>query len=102
MTEFLREGDLDSLKQWTLYEWPVGCKWEHKKGLSLIGDTASPTTPFSGERVNKVMKASLELAGLIEKSQDPNDDLTLDRAVLLYEQLMFPRAEKIQAMTMKK
>ena len=100
MTEFLRQGDLDGLKHWTLYELPVGCKWEHKKGFTLIGDAASLMTPFGGEGVNKAMKDSLELAELIEKSQDPNDDLTLDQAVLLYEQLMFPRAEKIQAMTM--
>jgi 2-polyprenyl-6-methoxyphenol hydroxylase-like FAD-dependent oxidoreductase len=100
MTEFLRRGDPDGLKHWTLYELPVGCKWEHKKGFTLIGDAASLMTPFAGEGVNKAMKDSLELAELIGKSQDPNDDLTLDQAVLLYEQLMFPRAEKIQAMTM--
>lgn len=80
--------------------WPVGFKWEHKKGFTLIGDASSLTTPFSGEDVNKAMKDSLELAELIEKSQDPKDDLTLDQAVLLYEQLMFPRAEKLQATTM--
>lgn len=74
----------------------MGCKWEHKKGLTLIGDAASLMTPFGGEGVNKAMKDSLELGELIEKSQNPNDDLTLDRAVLLYEQLMFPRAEKVQ------
>ena len=101
MTEFFRQGDLDGLRQWTLYELPVGSKWEHKKGFTLIGDAASLTTPFSGEGVNKAMKDSVELAELIEKSQDPDDDLTLDEAVLRYEQLMFPRAEKIQAMTMK-
>ncbi len=100
MTELLRQGDLDGLKQWTLYELPVGCKWEHKKGFTLIGDAASLMTPFAGEGVNKAMKDSLELAELIEKSQDPNEDLTLDQAVLLYEQIMFPRAEKVQAETM--
>lgn len=100
MTEFLRQGFQGSLKQWTLYELPVGSKWEHRKGLTLIGDAASLATPFSGEGVNKAMKDSLELAELIEKSQDPNEDLPLDRAVLLYEQLMFPRAEKLQATTM--
>lgn len=57
-------------------------------------------TPFGGEGVNKAMKDALELAQLIEKSQDANDDLTLDRAVLLYEQRMFPRAAKVQATTM--
>lgn len=100
MTELFRQGDLDELKHWTLYELPVGYKWDHKQGFTLIGDAASLATPFSGEGVNKAMKDSLELAELIEKSQDPNDDLTLDQAVLLYEQLMFPRAEKVQARTM--
>lgn len=100
MTELLRQGDLDSLKHWTLYELPVGYRWEHQKGFTLIGDASSLATPFSGEGVNKAMKDSLELAELIEKSQDPNDDLTLDQAILSYEQLMFPRTEKLQATTM--
>ncbi|MCJ1484129.1 hypothetical protein MMC06_004297 [Schaereria dolodes] len=100
MIELLRQGELDGLKHWTLYELPVGFKWEHKEGFTLIGDAASLMTPFSGEGVNKAMKDSLELAELIEKSQNPNDKLTLDQAVLLYEQQMFPRAEKIQAITM--
>jgi 2-polyprenyl-6-methoxyphenol hydroxylase-like FAD-dependent oxidoreductase len=100
MTEFFRQGDLDGLKHWTLYELPVGSKWEHKKGFTLIGDAASLMTPFAGEGVNKAMKDSLELAELIEKSQDPNNNLTLDQAVLLYEQQMFPRAERTQAKTM--
>ena len=100
ITELLRQGDVEGLKHWTLYELPVGSKWEHKEGFTLIGDAASLATPFSGEGVNKAMRDSLELAELIEKSQDPNGELTLDQAVLLYEQLMFPRAEKMQAITM--
>lgn len=100
MTEFLRQGDPSGLRHWTLYELPIGCKWEHKKGFTLIGDAASLATPFSGEGVNKAMKDSFQLAELIEKSQDPEDDLTLDQAVSSYEQLMFPRAEKFQAVTM--
>ena len=102
MTEFLKQADLDSLRQWTLYELPVDSKWEHKNGFTLIGDAASLATPFSGEGVNKAMRDCLELAELIEKSQDPNNgDLTLDQAVSRYEQLMFPRAQKLQAMTMR-
>jgi 2-polyprenyl-6-methoxyphenol hydroxylase-like FAD-dependent oxidoreductase len=77
----------------------VGFKWKHEKGFTLIGDAASLMTPFASEGVNKAMKDSLELAELIEKSQDLND-LTLDQAVLLYEQQMFPRAERTQAKTM--
>ena len=101
MTEFFKQADLESLRQWSLYELPVGSKWEHKNGFTLMGDAASLATPFSGEGVNKAMKDCLELAELIEKSQDPNEDLTLDQAVLRYEQLMFPRAEKMQVTTMR-
>jgi 2-polyprenyl-6-methoxyphenol hydroxylase-like FAD-dependent oxidoreductase len=100
MTELLKVADLDGMKAWTLYELPVGCAWEHKKGFTLIGDAASLATPFSGEGVNKAMKDSLELGELIEKSQDPNNDLALDEAVLRFEQGMFPRSKKMQEMTM--
>ncbi|MCJ1277419.1 hypothetical protein MMC21_005232 [Puttea exsequens] len=99
MTELLRQADLDGLRHWTLYELPVGHKWEHKEGFTLIGDAASLATPFSGEGVNKAMKDSLELTELIEKSKGPDENLTLDQAVLRYEELMFPRAEKLQART---
>lgn len=100
ITEFFRQGDLDGLRHWTLYELPVGFKWEHKESFTLVGDAASLSTPFSGEGVNKATKDSLELAELIVQSQDPNDDLTLDQAVRRYEQLMFPRTDKIQTTTM--
>lgn len=100
MTEFFRQGDVDGLRHWTLYELPIGSKWEHKTGFTLIGDAASLATPFSGEGVNKAMMDSLELAELIEKSQDPSNELGLDEAVRFYEQRMFPRAKKLQATTM--
>ena len=45
------------------------------------------------------MKDSLELAELVEKSQDPSSDLTLNQAALVYEQGMFPRAENLQVKT---
>lgn len=100
LTELFKQADPDSLRHWILYELPVGSKWEHKKRFTLIGDAASLATPFSGEGVNKAMEDSLQLAELIERSQDPEHNLTLDQAVLQYEQAMFPRAEKLQAKTM--
>ena len=101
MTEFLRQADLSTLRLWHVYELPVGCKWEHKKGFTLIGDAASLSAPFGGDGVNKAMKDALDLAELIEKSQLPDADITLDEAVLIYEEMMFPRAEKLQAMAME-
>jgi 2-polyprenyl-6-methoxyphenol hydroxylase-like FAD-dependent oxidoreductase len=98
--EFLKQGDLETLMPWTLYELPVGTKWKHQKGLTLIGDASSLATPFSGEGVNKAMQDAVELADLIERSQDPRENLTLDQAVIRFEKSLFVRSEKLQAKTM--
>ena len=100
MIEFFKQGELDSLRYWTLYELPVGTRWEHKKGTTLMGDAASLATPFSGEGVNKAMTDSMELAALIVESHDPESDLSIDQAISKFEQKMFPRSENIQARTM--
>ncbi|KAF2431469.1 FAD/NAD(P)-binding domain-containing protein [Tothia fuscella] len=100
MTELLRQAQVDTLRLWTLYELPVGSKWEHKKGLTMIGDAASLATPFSGEGVNKAMVDALELAEMIEKSMDQSQGMTLDEAVICFEKQMFPRSEKLQRLTM--
>ena len=100
MIEFFKQGELDSLRPWTLYELPVGSKWEHKKGFTLIGDAASLATPFSGEGVNKAMTDSMELAALTAEGHDPESDLSLDQAISKFEQQMFPRSEDIQARTL--
>jgi len=83
---------------WALYELPVGHTWEHKKGLSLIGDAAALMTPFAGEGVNKAMKDALELSAAICKSQKSGGD-DLDMEVSNYEKHMFPRVAKIQTLT---
>lgn len=98
--EFLKQGDLTTLKQWTLYELPVGTKWEHQEGITLIGDSSSLATPFSGEGVNKAMQDAMVLAELIVKSQDAKEDLTLNQAVILFEQSLFVRSERLQRKTM--
>jgi 2-polyprenyl-6-methoxyphenol hydroxylase-like FAD-dependent oxidoreductase len=82
-----------------LYELPVGHTWEHKKGLSLIGDAAALMTPFAGEGVNKAMKDALELSAAICKSQKPGGD-DLDVEVSNYEKHMFPRVARVQAHTL--
>lgn len=102
VTQLVTDAEIDSIKAWTLYELPVGCKWQHKKGFTLIGDAASLATPFAGEGVNKAMADALELANSIEKlaSSENTGINILDIAVVDYEQRMFPRAEKMQSETM--
>ncbi|UZJ52140.1 hypothetical protein CBS101457_001460 [Exobasidium rhododendri] len=100
VTELFKQGDVDGLHSYTLYELPVGTRWDHKQGYTLIGDAASLMTPFSGEGVNKAMKDCLELAEWIEKCCSEHETITFDKAVESYENQMFPRAAKLQAETM--
>jgi 2-polyprenyl-6-methoxyphenol hydroxylase-like FAD-dependent oxidoreductase len=85
---------------WAFYELPVGHTWEHKKGITLIGDAAALMTPFAGEGVNKAMKDALELSAAICKSQRLDGD-HLDAEVSNYEKHMFPRVAKVQADTFR-
>ncbi|KAL8869611.1 MAG: hypothetical protein Q9174_004147 [Haloplaca sp. 1 TL-2023] len=109
--QFLEMADVGTLRCWTVYELPVGGFWEHRKGFTLVGDAASLAAPFSGEGVNKAMRDSLELAEALceawekpgrgegEEKEDVDMKVSLDEAVKMYEENMFPRAEKLQRLT---
>ncbi|PWN40368.1 FAD/NAD(P)-binding domain-containing protein [Ceraceosorus guamensis] len=99
MTEVLRQADAETMTQWTLHELPVGTRWDHQQGFTLIGDASSLMTPFSGEGVNKAMRDALDLAACIARSRDGTGELALDGAVSRYEAEMFPRAEQHQIET---
>lgn len=88
----------DYVRPWPLYELPVGISWEHKKGLTLIGDAAHVMSPFAGEGVNAAMKDALELAKAIIESIKPGSDL--DSTVENFEQAMFARMKDVMGMTM--
>ncbi|KAJ5217357.1 hypothetical protein N7468_010365 [Penicillium chermesinum] len=48
-----------------LYILPIGCSWEHKPGVTVIGDAAHLMGPWAGEGVNLAMRDSLKLAQAI-------------------------------------
>ncbi|KPI36562.1 uncharacterized protein AB675_4359 [Cyphellophora attinorum] len=84
--------------KWKLYELPVGHKWEHKASYTLIGDSAHLATPFAGMGVNAAMLDALELSDQIITAVKAGT--SLDRAVEVYEQGMFPRGRNVQERTM--
>lgn len=98
MQAWIRACSPDIVRPWPLYELPVGISWEHKKGFTLIGDSAHLMSPFAGEGVNTAMKDALELAEAITESIKSGSDL--DLAVETFEKDMFPRVKAVMELTM--
>lgn len=83
----------------TLWELPVGHRFEHKAGLTLIADAAHLMTPFAGEGVNAAMKDALDLSAALEDALGEKH-IDIDTAVRGFEESMFKRAEDFTLKTM--
>lgn len=82
----------------TLWELPLGIRFEHKPGLTLIADAAHLMSPFAGEGVNAAMKDALELsAAIVRGLKQPGGEI--DTAVSQFEKSMFGRAREFMYRT---
>jgi 2-polyprenyl-6-methoxyphenol hydroxylase-like FAD-dependent oxidoreductase len=69
---------------------PIGTRWAHRPGMTLIGDAAHLMQPV-GEGANQAMLDAAELGGAIAAGPDS--------AIRAYEQAMFTRIEPIAEMS---
>lgn len=82
--DLFRAGN-DAFAVRPIHALPVGHCWEHKQGLTLLGDAAHVMSPFGGDGVNNAMFDAAELARWLVASDHWTD------AVQTYETQMFAR-----------
>ncbi|KAK4159464.1 putative tetracycline resistance protein from transposon protein [Cladorrhinum sp. PSN259] len=88
----------------SLYQLPVGFRWEHVPGVTLVGDAAHLMTPYSGEGVNVALEDSMRLAqGIVDAVRGNGGGRVLvdvlDNAVREFEGEMWVRSEKVARLT---
>lgn len=98
-------ADVDAVAM-NLYMLPIGHSWNHRPGVTLIGDAAHLMTPFAGEGVNLAMKDSMNLASAIitaattlSTSTTETKESVLSTHIARFESAMFARATPVQQLT---
>lgn len=82
---FITDSDGDFVNR-AIHALPAPLVWQHRPGVTLLGDAAHVMSPWGGFGVNLAMLDGAELARAI--AQEPS----IDKAIVRYETIMFPRA----------
>lgn len=81
----------------SLFYLPVGARWPHKPGFTLIGDAAHLMTPYAGEGVNQALDDARLLAHAISTAE--KEKKKLDPLLEEFEDAMFARVTEVQQLT---
>ncbi|KAJ7438197.1 putative salicylate hydroxylase [Mycena galericulata] len=96
------EDHAEKLDEMALYMLPVDkLAWEHKSGITLVGDAAHLMTPFAGEGVNLALWDVLDLSRVVGKAYGGDFHQTLEPLMKEFEKAMVKRTEGKAELTWK-
>ena len=87
LLHLIRKSDADVTPR-PIYALPVGHRWEHRRGVTLLGDAAHLMSPFGGDGANLAMRDAADLAQALTTEDD------WKAAVQNVEDVMSARAEQ--------
>ena len=90
LLNLIRRSD-DVIAARGIYSLPVGHRWKHRAGLTLVGDAAHVFSPFSGDGANFALLDGAELASALLSKE-------WREAVAAFEETMCARAERTAGM----
>ncbi|KAH9848580.1 monooxygenase FAD-binding protein [Lenzites betulinus] len=100
MRKFIELADESAIYPRPLFHLIVGHRWEHKAGITLIGDAAHLMSPFAGAGANLAMRDGLELGLVLAEavSKGAGRD-EREAAIAAWEAEMFDKVEKFASLT---
>ncbi|KAI0794696.1 FAD/NAD(P)-binding domain-containing protein [Fomes fomentarius] len=102
MRRFIEHCDDEAIYHRPLFYLPVGHRWDHVPGVTVLGDAAHLMGPFAGAGANLAMVDGLELGIVIaEAITEGKTIIEREAAVAAWEEKMFVDAEKMAAITYK-
>ncbi|KAI0794670.1 fumarate reductase/succinate dehydrogenase flavoprotein domain protein [Fomes fomentarius] len=103
MRKLIENCDDAAVYHRSLFYLPVGHRWDHVPGVTLVGDAAHLMGPFAGAGANLAMVDGLELGLLLAKAiaEGKSGDEERETAVAAWEEKMFASAGRVAAITME-